>query len=272
MSEGGVFAVARRIWEDPDFADVEFSEREAWIWLVGAAAWKPRKIRGVHKPIILSRGEFLFSIRFLARRWKWSNGRVERMLNALKKRDTIKDTSRDGEKVYLINKYNDFQIVGLPRGTVDETPSETLARQSRDSDGYKEEEGKKGRREEDTTLRVVGAEAPSKPRRKVRTSIPEDFPLQADFNWATDFWLKKGRTDLCQRIEDEAAQFRDYHTGKATESADWPASWRTWARNARDFSKRGQNGQSQPKRTATSQHLAGLASLHSDYRESDEPY
>jgi len=55
MSENGVFAVARSIWADPDFADEQFTEREAWMWLIGegfvrnhprilSAAWKwPRQ-------------------------------------------------------------------------------------------------------------------------------------------------------------------------------------------------------------------------------------
>ena len=33
----------------------------------------------------------------------------------LKNRDSIKDTSRDSEKVYLIKNYNEFQVVGLPK-------------------------------------------------------------------------------------------------------------------------------------------------------------
>ena len=56
--------------------------------------------------------------------------------------------------------------------------------------------------------------------------------------WAHDHWLAKGRADLCDAMNEEIAKFRDHHTGKATMSADWPGSWRTWARNAMNFTRR----------------------------------
>ena len=46
MASKGVFAVSREIWDDPDFADEPFTQREAWMWLIGAACWKDQKVRG----------------------------------------------------------------------------------------------------------------------------------------------------------------------------------------------------------------------------------
>jgi len=114
-SPGGVFAVSRGIFEDPDFPPEPFTQREAFIWLVASAAWKEHKTRGSFGPVILERGEFCFSVRFLAERWKWSKSRVDRFILALKKRDTIRDSKRDREQVWIINKYNDFQILAAPK-------------------------------------------------------------------------------------------------------------------------------------------------------------
>lgn len=118
MSERGpnVYAISRDFWDDPDFSDAAFTDREAWIWLIGAAAWKELRTRGsVGAPITLGRSEFSFSIRFLAEKWGWSKSAVDRFLAKLEKRDTIRDTSRDGSKVYSIRNYNKFQVVGAPK-------------------------------------------------------------------------------------------------------------------------------------------------------------
>lgn len=92
--------------------------------------------------------------------------------------------------------------------------------------------------QKETSLRDVMP----KPKRKVRTQLPDGFPFQADLEWSNELWLKHGRVDLCHLSGDEAAKFRDHHSGKLTMSADWPASWRTWARNAIKFNNGGHNG------------------------------
>lgn len=156
---GNVFAVSREIWDDPDFPAEPFSEREAWIWLIGSCAWKERKVRGSSGSITLKRAEFSFSVRFLAEKFSWSKSRIDRFLSKLKKRDMIRDTSRDGEQIYFIKNYNRFQFVkdkkrDSERDTERDT-SGTAAGQQRD----KEEEGNKLNKENNVFL--TGAEAPS---------------------------------------------------------------------------------------------------------------
>lgn len=73
------------------------------------------------------------------------------------------------------------------------------------------------------------------PRKSRNRSIPEDCPTDEDFRWATETWLKKGRNDLVNLIDEHAAQFRDYHSAKGSTMKDWSAAWRTWARNALKF-------------------------------------
>jgi uncharacterized protein YdaU (DUF1376 family) len=77
----------------------------------------------------------------------------------------------------------------------------------------------------------------AKPRAKARRSLPEIFPLEPDQDWARAHWLAKGRADLCNAMTEEIEKFRDHHAGRATMSADWPGSWRTWARLAMNFTK-----------------------------------
>jgi len=40
------------------------------------------------------------------------------------------------------------------------------------------------------------------------------------------------------RLEDELEHFADHHTVKATLSADWQASWRTWVKNSKKWEPR----------------------------------
>jgi len=87
----------------------------------------------------------------------------------------------------------------------------------------------------------------SKPMRaKARSSLPNDFPAETDQAWAQTHWLQRGRADLCNAMTEEIEKFRDHHTSRATMSADWPGSWRTWARNALKFNSRQNNGPGKP--------------------------
>lgn len=116
MSDWGVFAVARDIWDHPVLSgDKEpFSKREAWMWLVSATTWKPRRV-GIDGHIVhLERGELCYSVRFLSQKWHWSKSRVARFLDVLENQDMIRDASRDSVKVYSVTNYNEYQVVGLP--------------------------------------------------------------------------------------------------------------------------------------------------------------
>lgn len=98
----------------------------------------------------------------------------------------------------------------------------------------------KTEQKEDTSLRSVPA------KRKMRHGLPDGFPTEADLDWSRDYWLGKGRSDLCGFVSEEVEKFRDHHSGKLTASADWPGSWRTWARNAMKFGNGGRNNGKQP--------------------------
>ena len=150
---GGVFAVSRGIFEHEFFEDEPFTEREAWIWLIREAAWKPRKVRSPTGPITIQRGQCSCSVGFLADRWKWSKSRVGRFLHRLQKQDMIGTASGTGQMVITICKYDEYQRVSLPGGTV----SETEAGQQRDSSGTNKNTGEYIEGREDISLRERSA-------------------------------------------------------------------------------------------------------------------
>ena len=71
----GVFAVDRGIFDHQIFADEPLTEREAWLWIIGEAAWKPKRVRTPHGMIQLERGQLAHSQRFLADKWQWDRSR-----------------------------------------------------------------------------------------------------------------------------------------------------------------------------------------------------
>jgi hypothetical protein len=116
LSDQGVFAVHRGIWDHPMFAPESFTEREAWIWLVGTAVWKPSRVRAGRKLIDLARGQLIFSERFLAEKWGWSKTSVRRFLDRLKSEsmiDTLAD--RDATLITICN-YEKYAFDGTARG------------------------------------------------------------------------------------------------------------------------------------------------------------
>jgi hypothetical protein len=128
MSERGVFAVDRGIWDHPMFADEPFTEREAWSWLIGEASFKTRTRNVGGKIVQLERGQLAASVRFMAERWKWSKSRVDRFLKRLKTETMIGTDSGTGLLVLTISNYDRYQRVSLPEGDSDR---DTL----RDTDG-----------------------------------------------------------------------------------------------------------------------------------------
>jgi hypothetical protein len=84
MSKAGYIAISRELFDHTDFAPEPFTEREAWIWLIASAAWKPMRVRVGRQAFDLKRGECVFAGRFLAQRWRWSEARVRRFLNKAK--------------------------------------------------------------------------------------------------------------------------------------------------------------------------------------------
>ena len=71
----------------------------------------------------------------MAKKFQWPKSRVERVLSKFKKRDMIRDTIRDGAKVYFIKNYDRYQFEPLFERDTNGTQIETLSGQKRDRSG-----------------------------------------------------------------------------------------------------------------------------------------
>src|SRR3972149_528834 len=132
MSERGVFAIDRGVFDHECFAPEPFTEREAWMWLIAEAAWKPRGRRIGRVVVSLGRGQLAASLRFMAERWQWNKDKVDRFLERLRVCDMIETAAATGITVITIRNYDTYQKVSLPYATAAATTNETATRQQRD--------------------------------------------------------------------------------------------------------------------------------------------
>lgn len=106
----GVYAITRSLWDHPAFKAEPFTEREAWSWMVGEAAWQPRRARVGRLMVNLGRGQLCHSRRFLAGKWQWDESKVRRFLDRLTKEHMI-DRAATGETTTLtICNYDKYQF------------------------------------------------------------------------------------------------------------------------------------------------------------------
>lgn len=188
-----------------------FSKAEAWIDLIQRAAWKEHKRVVDMQIIVLRRGEFLGSLRFLADAWGWgSAGKVKRFLALLEKTGRISEqrTEQSGT-VYLVINYDAYQS----KPTDDGTPDGTDAEQGRNSDGTPTEQ------REAVKAGKAGKSSPERARKRVP---PHWEPTDKH-----RFIARERGVDF----DFELAQFRDYEFAKG--KSDWDATFRNWLRKAK---------------------------------------
>lgn len=137
----GTVNIARSLFDHAVFADEPKTEREAWIWLIMEASWKPRTRRVGAVVVETQRGQLAASVRFLASAWKWTAPKVQRYLKRLEKMEMIRAQADTGVTVITICNYDQYQTGGQASDTAPIQP-----RYTSDTNEKKEvirEEGKK---------------------------------------------------------------------------------------------------------------------------------
>ena len=221
----GYVAISRDLWRDPDFDDGQpFTKREAWIWMIAEAEWRPRKVRRGDSVIDLGRGQFAHSLRFVAEAWGWHRNKVGRFYQMLENRDIIRTDTGTGVTLVTLCQYDSFQAKPNGGGTDAGQP----AGQERDSSGTN--------KNQDNQFNQDSGAQSDEPETEVRArKLPDDFPGQAECEAAIKYWASKGRAYLAQRIETECLKFRAHHEAKGTKSKAWSRNWQTWYVNQVQF-------------------------------------
>lgn len=185
----------------------------AWDWMVAQAAWRDHTADINGKTVVLKRGQFYSSVRFMAEKFGWSKSSVDRFLTRLKTETMIGTDTGTGQLVITICNYEKYQTADESPGTVPGTPTGTGAGQERD----KEEEGKEGKEGKKNILARAAR-------------LPDDWRLPK--KWGV--WAQQEGLDEIS-VRREAEKFRDYwHAapGQRGVKRDWYAVWRNWVRKA----------------------------------------
>lgn len=84
------FTVARSIFDHEFFKSTDpFSRREAWLWLLCFAAWRPDGRRNKHGVFHNERRQLSITQRELGAAWNWSQAKVRRFLDRLAEDERI---------------------------------------------------------------------------------------------------------------------------------------------------------------------------------------
>lgn len=150
----GTFNVARSVWDHPAFRASEFSEREAFIWLISEAAWKPRRHRAGGHIVDLERGQLCHSVRFMAAAWKWTPARVFRFLSKMNEEGMIekRNSSETAPTVITLCNYDKYQ------GERNSREGKPEQQRNSSETNYKKERKKE---EKEPEANASGASAPS---------------------------------------------------------------------------------------------------------------
>lgn len=124
MSKGWV-KIHRSMFDNELWTAEPFTKAQAWIDLIGNANHSPQSIwiRGIE--VKVDRGQIAWSEVTMAKRWKWSRGKVRRYLGMLKTKQMIEQQTGNETSVLTICNYRHFQDKDTPRDTADGTANET---------------------------------------------------------------------------------------------------------------------------------------------------
>lgn len=102
-----------------------FSSCEAWLDLIQSARFEatPRMESIGGREVSYTRGQYPASIRFLSKRWKWSERKVRTFLAFLRRENMITLSKEQGMNVITLVKYNEYN--GSESDTVSDTSNDT---------------------------------------------------------------------------------------------------------------------------------------------------
>ncbi len=182
----GYFFVHRGVFEHHAFLAEPFTEREAWLWLIAEAAWKPTTVRIGRAIIELKRGQVAHARRYLAEAWQWHPSRVYRFLTRLSQSAMIEQLANSEATTITICNYDKYQV--------GRTAAEQQTEQPPNSPRTKEEELKNLRNysAEGATVREQAREVISEvqPFLKIDPQFPPPEWMGAEH--VIDGWITKG--------------------------------------------------------------------------------
>jgi len=110
-----------------------FSRFEAWTDLLMEAHWdkeKPKRVTISGRMYEIGYGEILWSVRFMAARWKWSNDKVLRSITCLKNEYMLRTETSTGIMKITILNYEQYHVEPNSNKYSHESENRTLTERS----------------------------------------------------------------------------------------------------------------------------------------------
>lgn len=133
-----------RGWQDNAvFRNEAFSRRDAFVWLIENASFKPARVHAPLGEVNLQRGQLCHSLRFMAKAWKWDEAKVRRFLSSLQTAKIIDAANDAGQKLITICNYDKYQA----SSDDSDAANDAASTQHRRGGDAKNKEGNKGIKE-----------------------------------------------------------------------------------------------------------------------------
>lgn len=114
------------------------AESMAFAWLILRASWRPTRVNYKGRSVDIDRGQVAVSVRDFAHAMDRDKGWIERLLRRLRSATMIETAGETGGLVITICNFDKYQLRPADDKTVGETPGETPARQTQDTEQGKE--------------------------------------------------------------------------------------------------------------------------------------
>lgn len=126
----GYIIIHRKIFQNQFYFCEPFCRQMAWFDLLLLANHQEKTfvVRGVS--VTVPRGSVGYSIKTLALRWSWSQGKVKRWISVLKKAGQIEYQKSNVTTLITILKYNQYQFNSTANSTADGEQTNTKRRQT----------------------------------------------------------------------------------------------------------------------------------------------
>jgi len=148
-----VFSISRELLEHDIWLSEKFTKGQAWIDLIGHARWRAGYCKIGIKRIEVGRGQLVWSILQLSKRWMWSYNKVKRFLNELQTDEQIDYHNLSVTTLISITNYDDYQFNERSGESIPESPDESSGerpderpherQKNKGNKGNKEKKGKK---------------------------------------------------------------------------------------------------------------------------------
>ena len=110
----GYVKISRAIFGHGMFKEEPYTETQAWIWFICGASYKDDTVRVGHLIVDVKRGEYVASIRFLAKKFKWTTSRVKRFLDRLTRGKMVTTKATQGITSINLLNYDEYQFFIQP--------------------------------------------------------------------------------------------------------------------------------------------------------------